>query len=137
MKKVNRGLFINSHRPQREWVKNDSDIWVTDEEKGTLIFCAPCDVDNPIEIANEGYYGLVVMRKRHKVIWILNGNPEEIMNDKIPVLNSDETVQNVLICNKKYPYTENCITIPEKKYNKLISLFKLGDIIKIHKVGRK
>ena len=135
MKKVNRGLFINSHK--REWVKNDSDIWVTDEEKGTLIFRAPCDFDNPIEIANEGYYGLVVMRKRHKVIWILNGNPEEIMNDNIPVLNSDEILHNVLICSGKYPYTGKCITIPEKKYNKLISFFKLGDIIEIHKVGKK
>ncbi len=134
---MGKGIFINSHRITKEvpWKDNYfSDIWVKDIEKNTLIFCAPCDVDNHIEIANKRYFGIVITREKHKVILILNDNPEEIIDGNLPVLNSDETVNNVLICGSDFPYPEKCITIPEKKYNKLISFFKLGDIIEIHKV---
>jgi len=134
---MEKGIFINSHRITKEvpWKDNYfSDIWVKDIEKNTLIFCAPCDVDNHIEIANKRYFGIVITREKHKVILILNDNPEEIINGNLPVLNSDETVNNVLICASDFPYPEKCIIIPKDKHNKFMSFFNLGDIIEIHKV---
>jgi len=134
---MEKGIFINSHRITKEvpWKDNYfSDIWVKDIEKNTLIFCAPCDVDNHIEIANKRYFGIVITREKHKVILILNDNPEEIINGNLPVLNSDETVNNVLICASDFPYPEQCIIIPKDEHNKFMSFFNLGDIIEIHKV---
>lgn len=134
---MEKGIFINSHRITKEepWKDNYfSDIWVKDIEKNTLIFCAPCNVTNHIEIANKRYFGIVITRKKHKVILILNDNPEEIIDGNLPVLNSDETVNNVLICASDFPYPKECIIIPKDEYNKFMSFFNLGDIIEINKV---
>ena len=135
---MEKGIFINSHKITKEvpWCTDNyfSDIWVKDIEKDILLFCAPCDVSNHIEIANKRYFGIVITREKHKVILILNDNPEEIINGNLPVLNSDETVNNVLICRSDFPYLEKCIIIPKDKHNKFMSYFNLGDIIEIHKV---